>query len=154
MTEYAYALNVNMTLSEGLKVVTSNIYKEIKPGFTSDNIKTTVLNDLTTYLSNNNITTHYEGNGEDALTLKSVTTKDSTIFVASYRYYPAFTLPKVFFKILPDQMDFVASSTVPSEFMSDNSAYNIDTATLNDINGTDGSVGDDTKYKGNKYGVF
>lgn len=130
ITEYAYALNVNMTVSLGLKAVTTNIYKKIKPGLTAAQISTLVLSDLNSYLSDNNVTTTYSASGEQALSLQTLSIGDNTIFVASYRYYPAFTLPKAYFKILPDQFDFVASSVIPSAFLKDNSAYNLSTASL------------------------
>ncbi len=149
VTEYAYALNVNMTLSLGLKTVTSEIYKQITPTSTPVSIKNTVYSELLKYLQDNNIPTFYAGLGENALDVKTLTNGDITIFVASYRYYPAFTLPNVYFRILPDKFDFLASAVVPQAFLNDNSSsFNIDTATLTGLYGGSNST------LGDKHGIL
>lgn len=119
LTEYAYALNINMTLNEGLKTVTSELYSDIKPSMTQSQIKTTLKNNLITYLGENNVPT----NSENSITVGYVINGQTTVFMASYTYVPVFTLPNVYFKILPDQFNFFTTAAVPSAFWGQNN-YN------------------------------
>lgn len=125
VTEYAYALNVNMTLSLGIKTVSADIYKNIKPNFTSEQIQLSVYNALNQYLLNNKIPVP-----ESSLRLKTLTIDENVIFLASLSYYPAFTLPNTYFRILPEQFEFSASAVVPKAFLNDTSAYNLTTDNL------------------------
>lgn len=130
LTEYAYALNINMTLNEGLKTVTASIYSKIKPGMTQSDIKTLLQDNLTTYLSENNAPINDENN----LTVGYLINGQSAVFMASYNYIPAFTLPNVYFKILPDEFNFFTTATVPSAFLGENN-YNtsVDSSILDSI---------------------
>lgn len=154
VTEYAYALNVNMTLSQGVKTVTAEIYKSIKPDMTSDSVKNLVYTKLVKYLEDNNIVTNYALIHEDAVSINTLTVDDSTIFIANYRYYTAFSLPNHLISILPDKFDFMASAVVPKAFLADNSAYTIESSTLNNINGDDSSLPQSELYRGYKHGVL
>ena len=127
--EYAYALNVNMTLANGLKAVTSEIYKNIGPNATFD-IPAQVTNPLNQYMSvQNKINSSAQGDG---LTVSKAEMGENTVFIAEYIYTPAFTLPQVYFKFMPDKFDFVATSVVPTAFLKTNNYGNgINTIKLN-----------------------
>ena len=120
LTEYAYALNINMTLTDGLKTATASIYQEIKPNMSADAIRTLVRTNLIGYLSANNVPTREE----NTITVSYVTVDNTNaVFVASYKYIPAFTLPNIYFHILPDEFNFVATSLIPAAFLQGNSVY-------------------------------
>lgn len=123
LTEYAYALNCNLTLSQGLKEVTSTVYREIVPNISDDAVRNYVKNELTSYLQSNNVPIggdysvdvgYYPGSSPTA----------NAVFVASYNYTSAFTLPNVFFHILPEKFTFTATSSVPAAFLSSNAYGN------------------------------
>lgn len=116
LTEYAYALNINMTLTQGLKTVTSSIYSEIKPEMSGSDIEKNVLSELTDYMKNNNAPVK----SENKLQVGYVLEGQTAIFMAHYTYIPAFTLPNVYFRIMPDQFDFLTTSSVPSAFVNPN----------------------------------
>lgn len=119
LTEYAYALNVNMTLYQGLKDVTSSIYSEIKPGMSIDSIRSRASLDLTSYLASNNAPTDPENKIKVGIAMQG----NTAVFMASYTYIPAFTLPSAFFKIMPDKFNFFATVAVPTSFLNGNSNY-------------------------------
>lgn len=120
LTEYAYALNVNMTLAQGVKMATSSIYKKIKPNMSANEIRNQALADLTDYMKSNNVpAASYEN-----VTLAYTQVDSTTVFIASCPYYSAFTLPNVFFNLIPTQFNFTASASVPTAFLSSNSGYN------------------------------
>lgn len=119
LTEYAYALNCNTTLSDGLKMVTGSIYSEISPAMTDVALQGKVIADLRDYLQANNVPTRQE----NTLTVSRTMIGDNAVFVANYKYVSAFTLPNVFFHFLPDSFDFQAISIVPRSFMQGNTAY-------------------------------
>lgn len=119
LTEYAYALNCNTTLSDGLKMVTGSIYSEISPAMTDDALQGKVIADLRDYLVANNVPTRQE----NTLTVSRTIIGDNAVFVANYKYISAFTLPNVFFHFLPDSFDFQAITIVPKAFMQGNSGY-------------------------------
>lgn len=131
LTEYAYALNVNMTLTEGLKTATSSLYSELRPNMPATDIKTMVEENLISYLSANNVPLK-ESN---TIRVGYATVGDNTVFMASYKYIPAFTLPNIYFHILPEEFNFFATSLVPSAFLNGNSAYasGVDSLTLDGI---------------------
>lgn len=116
LTEYAYALNINMTLTEGLKTSTAAIYAKISPGMSANDVKSLVKTNLTDYLNDNNAPTLAENN----LNVSYFNVGQSVIFTAQYTYYPAFTLPNVFFHILPDKFNFFVTSAVPVAFLNPN----------------------------------
>lgn len=148
VTEYAYALNVNMTLALGVKTVSADIYKKIKPNFTSLQIQKAVYDGLKQYLSNNNVPVQ-DANGVDTVDLQALTVGDNVIFLASLRYYPAFTLPNTYFKILPEQFNFTASAVVPAAFLADTTAYRMTTADLLGINGPKSGIMNKWDYRWN-----
>jgi len=116
VTEYAYALNVNLSLYNGMRTVTSTIYSEIKPGMTSTDIHDFVQERLENYLVANNIPLSAANN----LTVNIVTNADFAAFVVSYNYLSAFTLPNVYFHVLPAKLNFTAVSVVPAAFLKPN----------------------------------
>lgn len=119
LTEYAYALNCNLTLSQGLKQVTSTIYKEIVPNISEAAIRNYVISELTNYLQTNNVPV----GGAYALDVgyyPGASATKNAVFIASYDYTPAFTLPNVFFHIMPEKFTFRATSSVPAAFLSSN----------------------------------
>lgn len=125
LTEYAYALNCNTTLSDGLKMVTGSIYSQIRVYSQNDPIpddvaiQNKVLADLRAYLQANNVPTREE----NTLTVSRTMVGSNAVFVANYRYVSAFTLPNVFFHFLPDSFNFQAISIIPRAFMQGNSGY-------------------------------
>lgn len=119
LTEYAYALNCNTTLSDGLKMVTSSLYSQINPTMDNNATKNKILADLRSYLQANNVPTRQE----NTLTVSSTIIGQNAVFIANYKYVSAFTLPNVFFHFLPDSFNFQAISIIPKSFLKGNSAY-------------------------------
>lgn len=172
LTEYAYALNINLTISQAIKTAASagfttkdtaganhyyGTYSQIRPpqsGATSqDIIVTEVTNGFIQYLQDNNVPTTTENN----ITVRSLNVLgQTTIFVASYTYIPAFTLPNAYFKFLPDKFNFSASAAVPRAFLGDNSAYNggYTTDELNQIWASGGSLADKTSFDASRKGIL
>lgn len=173
LTEYAYALNINLTIDQGIKMATSagytakdasgvdqnyGTYSQIKPpdstANSADYIVQKVREGFTQYLKDNNVPTRPENN-ITVTPLTIPTTKGQiTVFVASYTYIPAFTLPNVYFKFMPDEFHFSASSTVPSAFLGDNSAYTIKTDDLNHIWASGGDLADKTSFDASRQGII
>lgn len=122
LTEYAYAFNINMTLNQGLKTVASSIYSEIDPGMNTTAIRNQVKTNLETYLDKNNAPTK-DGSGNSLLSVGYTIIGQTAVFNATYTYTPAFTLPNVYFKILPNTFVFFTTCAVPSAFIGDNTAY-------------------------------
>lgn len=151
LTEYAYALNINMTLNNGLKTVTTNIYSTIKPGMSDSDILAKVNSDLKDYLDANNVPTKAENNLKAGFFVKD----ESAVFMASYTYIPAFTLPNVYFKFLPDQFDFFTTAAVPSVFLGQNN-YNagINSSTLDGIWAATASFANEDAFDASKKGVI
>lgn len=129
VTEYAYALSINMTLSQGLKTVTSELYSEISPNMTQSSIKDLVQTNLTNYLSSNNAPVREENN----LQVSYAIAGDNAVFIASYKYISAFTLPNVYFHFLPDSFNFSSVSSVPAAFLKPSVYASIDSTTLDKI---------------------
>lgn len=139
LTEYAYALNINLTMTQALKNVTSSsycsgsvsgsdcfgIYSNIKPednkDTTDSNILTLVENGFIQYLKDNNVPADDQNNIDVGFAREGQT----VVFMAAYTYIPAFTLPNVYFKILPDKFNFFTTVAVPIAFLGDNSSYTI-----------------------------
>lgn len=133
LTEYAYALNINMTINQGLKTITSSsycskvagvnkcygLYSQIKPGMSESDIRTLVTNGFIQYLSDNNVPNTMANNIEVGYEESGQT----VVFFAGYTYIPAFTLPNVYFKFMPDKFNFLATSAVPVAFLKPNN-YN------------------------------
>lgn len=122
VTEYAYALNVNMSISHGLRATTSTLYASIKP---TDNmtelqiqnqICSLVKDKMYGYLSINNI----PNEDENAFKVQCAVAGDNAAFVAQYTYVPTITLPLVYIHILPEQIHFAAASVVPTAFLKPN----------------------------------
>lgn len=116
LTEFAYALNINMTLNQGLRIATSSIYSEIRPGMTADDINAIVQYDLTNFMAANQAPVNSENN----LTVNYSTVGYNTFFLATYTYIPAFTLPNIYIHILPEKFEFRTVSVVPAAFLSPN----------------------------------
>jgi uncharacterized protein (UPF0333 family) len=151
LIEYAYALNINMTLSQGLKTATVSIYANIKPSMTENDIKTLVKNNLETYLSSNNAPVNSENN----LTVGCTTIGETAVFMASYTYVPAFTLPNVYFKIMPDEFHFFATSAVPAMFLGENNYdSSLDSLTLDKIWTNTSSFASLDSFKDSKKGIM
>jgi len=127
--EYAYALNINMTLTQGLKEVTSNMYYSVKPNMTTSDIVAAVQTNLENYLDDNNVATE-TANG---LSLSYAPVGNTSVLIASYKYIPAFTLPQLYFRFLPSEFNFVAASAVPTVFMNANNYGSTKTAALDSI---------------------
>ncbi len=151
LTEYAYALNINMTLNDALKTVASSIYGNIKPGMTQSDIKTALQNNLITYLNDNRVPTNSENN----VTVGYFISGQTAVFMASYTYIPAFTLPNVYFKVLPDKFNFFTTSAVPSAFLNENN-YNtsIDSSVLDGIWSSTASFSSLDSFNDSKKGIM
>lgn len=150
LTEYAYALNIDMTLQEGLKTVSSQLYSKIKPGLTQSQIKDLVKTDLTNYLSENRVPI----NAENAITVGYDIEGSSAVFMASYKYIPAFSLPNVFFKFMPDEFNFFANSVVPTAFLSENNYNSTDSIALDGIWAGPVSFGSLDAFNDSKKGIM
>lgn len=151
LTEYAYALNTYMTVQEGLKTVTSQLYSKIKPNTSAIDIKNIVQTDLKTYLEANNVPTRTENTIEVGYDIEG----SSAIFIASYKYIPAFTLPNVYFKLLPDEFNFFANSVVPKAFLSSNKYNNsIDSKDLDGIWAGSASFASLDAFNASKQGIL
>lgn len=151
VTEYAYALNINMTLTEGLKNSTSIIYSKIKPNMSASDIKDLVEKNLTTYLSDNNVPVK----AENIIDVGYAIVGSNAVFMASYRYVPAFTLPNVYFDILPKEFYFFATSMIPASFLQGNAGYSggYDSSDLDGIWLGNNFSGVDT-YDGKRNGIM
>lgn len=136
ITEYAYALNVNLSLYTGIRSVTSTIYSEIKPNMTKADIQDFVKERLENYLVANNIPL----SAANDLKINVVMTDDYAAFIVNYTYLSAFTLPNVYFHVLPSQFEFSAVAVVPSGFLKPNKyPSDINSLTLDKIWGTPSS---------------
>lgn len=129
LTEYAYALNCEMTLAHGLNEVTSSMYGKIKPNMSEADIRAQVTADLKSYLVSNNVPTRLE----NTIEVGYVITGNNVVFIASYMYVSAFTLP-VYVNVLPAKMVFRATSMVPRAFLGGNEyTGSIDSKALDEI---------------------
>jgi len=135
LTEYAYALSINLTLNQGLKTVTSSIYSEIAPGITADQINSLVLSDLKNYMLANRIPVGSENNlnVEYATVEEAATSDGDAVFLANYTYIPAFTLPIVYVHFLPDKFNFSTAVVVPAAFLKPNNYPKTDKFYANEI---------------------
>lgn len=173
LTEYAYALNVNLTIAQAIKTATSagymvkgadgtdhylGTYSQIGPQNSATDSRKFIVDKVTAgfiqYLIDNNVPHTTENN----ISVNALTIGSTTIFVASYTYVPAFTLPNVFFKILPDKFDFSAAAAVPTAFLGDNSAYvgsnAYDTNDLNQIWASGGDLANIDSFDSGKKGAM
>lgn len=151
LTEYTYALNINMTLSEALKAVSANIYSEIKPGMNSGDIKSLIETDFTKYLQDNNIPTNPVNNIQIGYFIKDRT----AVFMASYTYIPVFTLPNFYFKIMPEKFNFFTTSAVPSAFLGENNYTSyIDSLALDGVWSSSGSFSSESDFNTSKKGIM
>lgn len=149
LTEYAYALSINMTLSSTLKDATTNIYREISPSLNEEKIVEIVKTKYIESLKNNNIPTKEENN----ITLSCVTSGKTTVFMGTYTYYSAFTLPNVFFHFLPEKFNFFVTAAVPSAYLKSNVYAGTDTTSLNSIWGAT-DLTSINNYNGIKKGIL
>lgn len=159
LTEYAYALNCNMTLTQGLKDVTSSIYKEIKPDMTTDDIRNLVKTDLETYIKANNVPVggdYVLDVGYNFVQLNPANPADTnSVFIASYTYTPAFTLPNAYFHILPDKFTFMATSSIPTTFLiSNNYGSAFDSLKLDRIWSSSADFSSLDSFNDSKHGIM
>ena len=150
MTEYAYALNINMTFTKGLKTVTAEIYREISPSMTASDIEANVKTNLTNYLAKNNVPIKSENN----IKVGSMESGSTVIFMATYRYFPAFTLPNIWFKFLPDEFDFFATNAVPAAFLGGNNYDSTDSLKLDRIWSSTTSFSKEDAFNASKKGIM
>lgn len=128
LVEYAYAFNINMTVKEGLRTVTSSLYSEMRPGITQAQIRSLVQYNLATYLQNNNVPVSATNPtiGYTYSTPNSTTTANQTaVFTATYTYNVAFTLPNIYnssgrHSMFPNSFTFFTTVAVPSAFITQN----------------------------------
>lgn len=155
LTEYAYALNINMTLSDGLKNVTSSIYSQITPttqaqSQTQSSIVADVKTRFKQYLRENNVPVSSENNIQVGCAISGQT----AVFMASYTYIPAFTLPNIYFKFLPEKFIFFTTAAVPIAFLqANNYKTGIDSTTLDQI-WSAGNFSSLMVYDGSKKGIL
>jgi hypothetical protein len=118
LTEYAYALSINMTLEFGLKNVTSQIYSQMSPNMTADDIDNKVKDELVAYLDENKVPLIKDKyKVVTNLNVSHINNGDNCIFIAGYKYVVAFTLPKAYFRFMPDEFNFSATSLIPKAFI-------------------------------------
>lgn len=129
LTEYAYALNVNLTINQGLKEVTSTVYSQIAPGMNASDVNTLVQKELSDFLTANNV----PNREENGLKVNYVIVDDNAVFIASYKYISAFTLPQAYFHFLPESFNFTSTSLVPVAFLKPNNYSNISSVQLDKI---------------------
>lgn len=128
LTEYVYALNINMTLREGLRTVTSSLYSEMRPGITQAQIRNLVQYNLASYLQNNNVpvsTTNPTVGFTYSTPNSTAATNQTAVFAATYTYNVAFTLPNIYnssgrFSMFPNSFTFFTTVAVPSAFLTPN----------------------------------
>lgn len=151
LTEYAYALNINMTLNNGLKTVTSSIYSQITPiTQTQSSIVANTKADFIKYLQDNNVPTNAENNIQVGCAISGQT----AVFMVSYTYIPAFTLPNIYFKFLPEKFIFFTTAAVPVAFLQNNNySEGIDSATLDGI-WSAGNFSSLTSFEDSKKGIL
>ncbi len=131
-TEYAYALNINLTLTKALKTSTAKLYQYAKPNVTQDEIASFVKSNFIKALEENGIPTKEENN----IKVGCFKTEHAGIFMAQYTYYPAFSLPTIFFKIMPDKFNFMTTVPVPLALLKSNDYSGaVSTETLDTIHG-------------------
>lgn len=153
LTEYAYALNINMTLTEGLKTATSSIYRDIKPGMTASDVQTIVFDNLKAYLDKNNAPVLAENIKAENVGYASI--GQNTVFMASYTYIPAFTLPNVWVKIMPSEFKLFATAAVPTAFLSANNYdATLTSSKLDGIWSSSGSFTKQTDFDASKKGIM
>lgn len=151
LTEYAYALSINMTLTQGLKTVTSSIYSKIQPSMTQNDIKALVQNNLIEYLKNNNVPL----GAENALEVGYVISGNNAVFMSSYKYFPAFTLPNIYFHFMPEEFDFFATSSVPAVFLKPNNySSSINSLSLDNIWSNTADFSNQDTFNGSKRGIM
>lgn len=149
LTEYAYALSVNMTLTSTLKDATTSIYKDISPSLDESKILDIVKTKYIQSLENNNVPTKDENN----ITLTCVTSGKTTVFMSTYTYYSAFTLPNVFFHFLPEKFNFFVTAAVPSAYLKSNAYAGTDSSALDSIWGAS-DLTSLNSYNGIKKGIL
>lgn len=149
VTEYAYALSINLTLEQGLKYATANIYKSIKPGMTEADIVANVQSDLSDYITDNMIP--IDGSG---VSVSGSINDINAFFTASLSYKTAFTLPNTFGNIIPESFNFSTASVVPAAFLKPNNYDAITSDQLDKIwaNGADFSSLD--SFNDSKRGIM
>lgn len=171
LTEYAYALNINLTIAQGIKMAVSagytlqdtsktnhyyGTYSQIAPQKSATDSQDFIVKKVTAgflqYLMDNNVPTNTENN----ITVTPIKIGQTQIFVAGYTYIPAFTLPNVYFKFMPDKFNFSAAAAVPAAFLGDNSAYAGGYATddLTHIWTMSGDLTDKTTFDDSRQGII
>jgi len=116
LTEYAYALSINLTLSQGLRTVASSIYSNIRPNMTRAQIDTLVVSKVSNFMIANRAPLSSENN----LTVQSAITGNDAFFLATYTYIPAFNLPILNIYFMPKEFHFKAAVVVPAAFLNEN----------------------------------
>lgn len=117
MTEYAYALSIDSTVSQALKHSTASIYHQIRPGMTEADIDSLVLAEMRSYLLSHRIPVGTQNN----LTVNRINADNLNVtMIATYRYVPAFSLPTVYIHILPEEFNFSSVVVVPQGLLSAN----------------------------------
>src|SRR5574344_125176 len=151
LTEYAYAFNIDMTLDNGLKDVTSNIYSKINPNSSKSEIVSTVQSELSSYLEENNVPL----NGSSNVGVDCVVNGNNAVFVANYTYKIAFTLPKAYFRFMPESLNFSAVVMVPKAFITGNKySSSINSSKLDSIWSSVADFSSLNSFKDSKKGVM
>lgn len=152
LTEYAYAFNIYLTLTDGLKTSATTIYSQISPTLTQSNIDSIIKTNLSTYLSNNNVPLQTENN----LTVSSVIIDNQTsIIMAKYTFIPSFTMINPFLIVLPQKFNFLATTSVPTAFLkSNNYTSGIDSVTLDKVWSSTANFSDPDSFNTSKRGIM
>lgn len=104
--EYVYAINIDMTFSNGLKKAVSEVSQSIDSTSTKASINNSIFTKLSIYMDEHIGTS-------DIKSFNSLDFDNTTVYVATYDYKPVFSLPTLYFNIIPERFNFVASSSMP-----------------------------------------
>ncbi len=151
LTEYVYALTINMNLNQGLKSVTSLIYGQINPGVDKEQVR----DNFVKYWLRNYLRSRYApANSENELNVDYRIVGEDAVFIASYKYIPSFTLPNIYFHFLPNSMRFSAISVIPSVLLKENIYDGSTTENIYDGSTTNIVLWGAPVQEANKHGVM
>lgn len=149
VTEFTYALNTNYVLYHGLKVVTSSLYSKIKPNMNDDDITSVAYAQLSAFLNSNNLPSVGSN-----MSLNFTRSDKNAIFIATYKYRPVFTLPNVYFSIMPKNFNFSSTVVVPDAFLKANAYDDIISTQLDGIWGANAGIGSLDAFNDAKRGIL
>lgn len=115
LTEFAYALNTNLTLNAGLQSAVSTLGTNIAGNQTPRTVEENLKNFLIGYLNENKV----PNSNSVTVNIVEIDELNSAVF-AGYTYIPAFTMPNFFVDFMPRKMSFTAFQLINSALISSN----------------------------------